>query len=150
MFDSLISKDVLLIAVIVFSIMTIIRFVIKEFWNNNIFQRIVILFPIIIGGLLGMIWKFSDNSVVGYGNKIGFGILGAMFSMVFYSFLKGAMGGRDFFEVVSDFMNNKTASNNTTAETKTETKPEIKTETKEEVKKETKTTNDSGGNGSGA
>jgi len=146
MFDSLISKDVLLIAVIVFSIMTIIRFVIKEFWNNNIFQRVVILFPIIIGGLLGMIWKFSDNSVVGYGNKIGFGILGAMFSMVFYSFLKGVMGGRDFFEVVSDFMNNKTANNNKP----TKTKPDTKAETKEKVKKKTKATNDSGDNGSGA
>jgi hypothetical protein len=145
MFESLISKDVLLIAVIVFSIMTIIRFVVRGFWDNNIFQRIVILFPIIIGGLLGMVWKFSDSSVVGYGNKIGFGILGAMFSMVFYSFLKGVMGGKDFFEVVSDFMNNKTVSNNTPIEIKQDTK----TETKEEIKEETKTTNDSSGNGSG-
>jgi len=145
MFDSLISKDVLLIAVIVFSIMTIIRFVVRGFWDNNIFQRIVILLPIIIGGLLGMVWKFSDSSVVGYGNKIGFGILGAMFSMVFYSFLKGAMGGKDFFEVVSDFMNNKTVNNNTPIEIKQDTK----TETKEEIKEETKTTNDSSGNGSG-
>ena len=145
MFESLISKDVLLIAVIVFSIMTIIRFVVRGFWDNNIFQRIVILLPIIIGGLLGMVWKFSDSSVVGYGNKIGFGILGAMFSMVFYSFLKGAMGGKDFFEVVSDFMNNKTVNNNTPIEIKQDTK----TETKEEIKEETKTTNDSSGNGSG-
>lgn len=105
-FSTLINKDVLLIAVIVFTIVYILRIILKDFWDNSVVQRIVVIIPILVGALIGLVWKF-EIQVVGYLNKVSYGILGSVFSMVFYKFLKDVLGGKDFFEIVSDFMNNR-------------------------------------------
>lgn len=103
---TLINRDVLLISVIVFSLVYVIRIIIKNYWDNSIVQRFIIIIPLVVGGVVGYFWSFSDVQITG-ANKVAFGLLGAIFSMIFYKFLKDILGGKDFFEIVYDFINSK-------------------------------------------
>lgn len=105
-FSNLINRDVLLISIIVFTIVYILRVLLRDRWDNSIVQRFVVIIPIFVGGIVGCCWRF-EIEVVGYLNKISYGILGSIYSMVFYKFLKDVLGGKDFFEIVSDFISNK-------------------------------------------